>query len=134
MSSVSIQSKDDKGTYINKIVNVIVVAVPIIAIFVVLLLSGGEKTDSRLTTGEWQQTTDNARHIVFRTGNSIAMTSPSASGAWEEGSFTPNIDGMVTVDMKDGKRYAITFREFTPNQFDLQDRQTGGVTVYKKMQ
>jgi hypothetical protein len=38
--------------------------------------------------------------------------------------------GVVSVNLKNGRRFAATFREFTPNQFDLVDSETLGVRVF----
>jgi len=136
VSSVSISSKVSKAEQINKVINVVVVAVPIIAILFLLLISGGEKTDASMTVGDWRQTTDGARHIIFRSDRTVSLSFGGAAGSdvSDTGVYTPNIDGMGVIDTKNGQRYTVTFREFTPNQFDLQDRGTGGVTVFKKAQ
>lgn len=136
MSAIPISSEPSKAEKINKVLNAIVVAVPLIAILVVLLISGGETTDASRTVGDWQQSTDSARHVAFKADRTVSMNfvGSSAPGALEFGVYTPNIDGMGTVDMKSGRRYTVTFREFTPNQFDLQDQETGSVTVFKRAQ
>jgi hypothetical protein len=136
VSSVSISSTADKAEQINTITNTLVIVVPTIGVLLFLVLSGGEKTDARMTIGDWSQTTDDARHIVFRADRAVSLNfiGPSAPGASETGVYTPNIDGMGVIDTKSGRRYTVTFREFTPNQFDLQDQDTGGVTVFKKAQ
>jgi hypothetical protein len=35
--------------------------------------------------------------------------------------------------MKNGREYSATFRQLTPNQFDLVDSENGAVTVFKRI-
>lgn len=85
--------------------------------------------------GEWQATQSPWR-IAFRADKTMAM-SPSGtleSGTMEQGTYRLWSEGDVLVKMQSGKGFTATFREFTPNQFDLVDWDSGAVTVFKKVQ
>ena len=50
----------------------------------------------------------------------------------EPGTFRLSSEGNVLINMKNGKDFTATFREFTPNQFDLVDSENGAVTVFAR--
>jgi hypothetical protein len=52
-------------------------------------------------------------------------------GNTEPGTFQLWTEGTVIIKMKNGGEYAATFRQLTPNQFDLVDSENGAVTVFK---
>ena len=47
----------------------------------------------------------------------------------EPGTFRLRSEENVLINMKNGKDFTATFREFTPNQFDFADSENGAVTV-----
>lgn len=114
----------------------IVVALALVAM---PYFSGG--TDVKAILGQWT-TAENGWRMTFHADKSVDIGSgvlpsnaPGAapgSSSLVEGWFVPNIDGMVEVKMKDGKAYTAFFREVTPDQFDLTDRETGHVIVFKR--
>jgi hypothetical protein len=82
--------------------------------------------------GEWQAAGPHG-HIVFRADKTIGMSSGgSAPGSMEPGTFRVLNEGNVLIDMKNGKSFTATFREFSPNQFDLVDSENGAVTVFAR--
>ena len=94
--------------------------------------SGGYVNISAIV-GEWQAA-GRPWHIVFRADKTIGM-SPIGSaepGNMEPGTFRLWSEGNVLINMKNGKDFTATFREFTPNQFDLVDSENGAVTVFAR--
>ena len=83
--------------------------------------------------GEWQAAGRPWR-IVFRTDKTIGMSSIGSAepGNMEPGTFRLWSEGNVLIDTKNGKNFTATFREFTPNQFDLVDSENGAVTVFAR--
>lgn len=83
--------------------------------------------------GEWQAA-GRPWHIVFRADKTISMSSIGSAqpGYMEPGTFRLWSEGNVLINMKNGKVFTATFREFTPNQFDLVDVENGAVTVFAK--
>jgi hypothetical protein len=83
--------------------------------------------------GEWQAA-GRPWHIVFRADKTIGMSSIGSAepGYMEPGTFRLWSEGNVMINMKNGKVFTATFREFTPNQFDLVDSESGAVTVFAR--
>ena len=83
--------------------------------------------------GEWQAA-GRPWHIVFRADKTIGMSSIGSAepGYMEPGTFRLLSEGDVLINMKNGKVFTATFREFTPNQFDLVDAENGAVTVFAR--
>jgi len=97
------------------------------------LQTNGDVSSSAII-GEWRAS-DGAARIVFRADETLGM---SAAGSSEQSALEPGVywltsGGMVSVKMKSGRRFTATFREFTPNQFDLVDSETQGVRVFAKV-
>ena len=94
--------------------------------------SGGYVNISAIV-GEWQAT-GHPWHIVFRTDKTMGMSSIGSAepGYMEPGTFRLSSEGNVLINMKNGKDFTATFREFTPNQFDLVDSENGAVTVFAR--
>ena len=84
--------------------------------------------------GEWQAT-GRPWHIVFRTDKTMGMSSAGSAdpGNTEPGTFQLWTEGTVIIKMKNGREYSATFRQLTPNQFDLVDSENGAVTVFKRI-
>ncbi len=94
--------------------------------------AGGYATMNAVV-GEWQAA-GRPWHISFRTDKTMGMSSGSAeSGNMEPGTFQLWTEGNVIIKMKNGREYSATFRELTPNQFDLIDSENGAVTVFKRV-
>jgi len=89
--------------------------------------SGGYVNMSAIV-GEWQAA-GRPWHIVFRTDKTIGMSSVDSA---EPGTFRLWTEGNVLIKMKNGRDFTATFREFTPNQFDLVDSENGAVTVFAR--
>ncbi|PZR88572.1 MAG: hypothetical protein DLM68_07255 [Hyphomicrobiales bacterium] len=83
--------------------------------------------------GEWQAA-GRPWHIVFRTDKTIGMSSVGSAKPdnMELGTFRLWTEGNVLIKMKNGRDFTATFRELTPNQFDLVDSENGPVTVFAK--
>jgi len=94
--------------------------------------SGGY-VDIGAIVGEWQAAGRPWR-IVFRTDKTIDMSSVGSAepGNMEPGTFRLWTEGNVLINMKNGKVFTATFRELTPNQFDLVDSENGAVTVFAR--
>ena len=94
--------------------------------------SGGY-VDIGAIAGEWQAA-GRPWHIVFRTDKTIGMSSVDSAepGNMEPGTFRLWSEGNVLINMKNGKDFTATFRELTPNQFDLVDSENGAVTVFAR--
>jgi hypothetical protein len=94
--------------------------------------SGGY-VDIGAIVGEWQAAGP-PWHIVFRTDKTIGMSSVDSAkpGNMEPGTFRLWSEGNVLINMKNGKVFTATFRELTPNQFDLVDSENGAVTVFAR--
>ena len=94
--------------------------------------SGGYVNISAIV-GEWQAAGRPWR-IVFRTDKTIGMSSVGSAepGNMEPGTFRLWTEGNVLIDMKNGRNFTATFRELTPNQFDLVDSENGAVTVFAR--
>jgi hypothetical protein len=94
--------------------------------------SGGY-VDIGAIAGEWQAA-GRPWHIVFRTDKTISMSSVASAepGNMEPGTFRLWSEGNVLINMKNGKVFTATFRELTPNQFDLVDSENGAVTVFAR--
>ena len=140
MSSPSIPPKSPRGATGAEAIG--------IAVFVVLALgflgfmefkdfligpkSGGYVNIGAIV-GEWQAA-GRPWQIVFRTDKTIGMR-PNGSaepGNMEPGTFRLWFEGNVLINMKNGKDFTATFRELTPNQFDLVDSKNGAVTVFAR--
>ena len=83
--------------------------------------------------GEWQAAGRPWR-IVFRTDKTMGMSSMGSAepGNMEPGTFRLWSEGNVLINMKNGKDFTATLREFTPNQFDLVNSENGAVTVFSR--
>jgi hypothetical protein len=94
--------------------------------------SGGY-VDIGAIAGEWQAA-GRPWHIVFRSDKTIGMSSVGSAepGNMEPGTFRLWTEGNVLIDMKNGRNFTATFRELTPNQFDLVDSENGAVTVFAR--
>ncbi len=94
--------------------------------------SGGYVNISAIV-GEWQAA-GRPWHIVFRADKTIGMSSIGSAepGNMEPGTFRLWSEGNVLINMKNGKDFTATFRDFTPNQFDLVDSENGAVTVFAR--
>ena len=94
--------------------------------------SGGYVNMSAIV-GEWQAA-GRPWHIVFRADKTIGMSSVGSAdpGNIEPGTFRLWTEGNVLIDMKNGRNFTATFRDFTPNQFDLVDLENGAVTVFAR--
>jgi hypothetical protein len=94
--------------------------------------SGGYVNISAIV-GDWQAA-GRPWHIVFRPDKTIGMSSIGSAepGYMEPGTFRLSSEGNVLINMKNGKDFTATFREFTPNQFDLVDSENGAVTVFAR--
>jgi hypothetical protein len=94
--------------------------------------SGGYVNISAIV-GEWQAA-GRPWHIVFRVDKTIGMTSIDSAepGKMEPGTFRLWSEGNVLINMNNGKNFTATFREFTPNQFDLVDSENGAVMVFAR--
>jgi hypothetical protein len=94
--------------------------------------SGGY-VDIGAIAGEWQAA-GRPWHIVFRSDKTIGMSSVGSAepGNMEPGTFRLWSEGNVLINMKNGKVFTATFRELTPNQFDLVDSENGAVTVFAR--
>jgi hypothetical protein len=62
----------------------------------------------------------------------------SSAGSADPGNTEPDTfqiwtEGTVIIKMKNGREYSATFRQLTPNQFDLVDSENGAVTVFKRI-
>jgi hypothetical protein len=123
----------------------LVVGIPIfvaLALMTMLaLVHFGDATDLKPILGPWTAA-ENGWRINFHADKTVeigaaALPSSGSGGApgsssLAQGAFFPNIDGMVAVKMKDGKSYTAYFRDVTPDQFDLTDKETGHVIVFKR--
>lgn len=94
--------------------------------------SGGY-VDISAIVGDWQAA-GRPWHIVFRADKTIGMSSIGSAepGNLEPGTFRLWTEGNVLIDMKNGRNFTATFRDFTPNQFDLVDSENGAVTVFAR--
>jgi hypothetical protein len=94
--------------------------------------SGGYVNISEIV-GEWRAAGRPWR-IVFRTDKTMGMSSVGSAepGSMEPGTFRLWTEGNVLIKMNNGKDFTATFRELTPNQFDLVDSENGAVTVFAR--
>jgi len=88
---------------------------------------------STMILGEWRAI-DKPWRIVFRADRTLSMSTADSSDpvAFKAGGYQFESAGMVSVNMENGKNFTATFREFTPNQFDLVDSEKQAVTVFAK--
>ena len=86
--------------------------------------------------GSWEEWQAAGRpwHIVFRADKTIGMSSIGSAEPdnMEPGTYRLWSEGNVLINMKNGKDFTATFRELTPNQFDLVDSEKGAVTVFAR--
>jgi hypothetical protein len=94
--------------------------------------SGGYVNISAIV-GEWQAA-GRPWHIVFRADKTIGMSSIGSAEPdnMEPGTYRLWTERNVLINMKNGKGFTATFRELTPNQFDLVDSENGAVTVFAR--
>ena len=140
MNSPSIPPKTTRGATGAEMLGIAVFVGLVLAIvgfaqFKDLLIgpkSGGYVNMSAIV-GEWQAA-GRPWHIVFRTDKTMGMSSIGSAepGYMEPGTFRLSSEGNVLINMKNGKDFTATFREFTPNQFDLVDSENGAVTVFAR--
>jgi hypothetical protein len=75
--------------------------------------------------------------LAYRVSNlqNDGMSSAGSAdpGNTEPGTFQLWTEGTVIIKMKNGGEYSATFRQLTPNQFDLVDSENGAVTVFKRI-
>ncbi len=83
--------------------------------------------------GEWRAADKTAR-ILFRADKTLGMSFDGSSdaAALEPGEYQLESAGVVSIRLKNGRAFTATFREFTPNQFDLVDSENQGVRVFAK--
>jgi hypothetical protein len=124
---------------------ILAIGIPVVAAVVLMaslaLQYFSDGTDLKPILGQWTAA-ENGWRITFHPDKSVDIgagalpsTTPGAApgtSSLAQGSFFPNIDGMVAVKMKDGKGYTAYFRDVTPDQFDLTDKETGHVIVFKR--
>jgi hypothetical protein len=140
MNSPSIPPKTTRGATGAEMLGIAVFVGLVLAIvgfaqFKDLLIgpeSGGYVKMSAIV-GEWQAA-GRPWHIVFRTDKTMGMSSIGSAepGYMEPGTFRLSSEGIVLINMKNGKDFTATFRQFTPNQFDLVDSASGAVTVFAR--
>jgi hypothetical protein len=94
--------------------------------------SGGYVNISAIV-GEWQAA-GRPWHIVFRADKTIGMSSIGSAEPdnMEPGTYRLWTERNVLINMKNGKGFTATFRELTPDQFDLVDSENGAVTVFAR--
>jgi hypothetical protein len=140
MNSPSIPPKSTRGATGAEAIGIAVVVVLFLGFlgfieFKDLLVgpkSGGYVNISAIV-GEWQAA-GRPWHIVFRTDKTIGMSSIGSAepGNMEPGTYRLWTEGNVLIKMKNGRDFTATFRDFTPNQFDLVDSENGAVTVFAR--
>ncbi len=140
MNSPSVPPKSFRGATGAEMIGIAVFAGLVLAIvglaqFKDLLIgpkSGGYVKIGAIV-GEWQAA-GRPWHIVFRADKTMGMSSIGSAepGYMEPGTFRLSSEGTVLINMKNGKDFTATFREFTPNQFDLVDSENGAVTVFAR--
>jgi hypothetical protein len=140
MNSPSIPPKSSRGATGAEAIGIAVVVVLFLGFlgfveFKDLLVgpkSGGYVNIGAIV-GEWQAA-GRPWHIVFRTDKTIGMSSIGSAepGNMEPGSYRLWTEGNVLISMKNGRDFTATFRELTPNQFDLVDSENGAVTVFAR--
>jgi len=130
---------------IERKTRMLVVGIPAFAVLAVIILLAmqhfSDGTDLKPIIGQWNAS-ENGWRMTFHADKTVDISAgalpsnaPGAapgSSSLVQGSFFPNIDGMVAVTMKDGKGYTAYFRDVTPDQFDLTDKATGHVIVFKR--
>jgi hypothetical protein len=94
----------------------------------------GGYANMNAVVGEWQAA-GRPGHIAFRADKTMGMSSIGSAepGNMEPGTFQLWTEGNVIIKMKNGREYSATFRELTPNQFDLIDSENGAVTVFRRV-
>jgi hypothetical protein len=140
MNSPSIPPKSPRGATRNEAIGIAVFAGLALGFLGFLQFkdrlvgpkSGGYVNISEIV-GEWQAA-GRSWHIVFRTDKTIGMSSVGSAepGNMEPGTFRLWSEGNVLIKMKNGRDFTATFRELTPNQFDLVDSENGAVTVFAR--
>jgi hypothetical protein len=140
MNSPSIPPKSTRGATGAEAIGIALVVVLALGFlgflefkdFLVGPKSGGYVNMSAIV-GEWQAAGRPWR-IGFRTDKTIGMSSAGSAelGNIEPGTFRLWTEGNVLINMKNGRDFTATFRELTPNQFDLVDSKNGAVTVFAR--
>jgi hypothetical protein len=140
MNSPSIPPKSTRGATGAEAVGIAVLVVLALGFLgfmefknVLIGPKSGGYVDVSAIVGEWQAA-GRPWHIVFRTDKTIGMSSIGSAepGNMEPGTFRLWSEGNVLINMKNGNDFTATFREFTPNQFDLVDSENGAVTVFAR--
>ncbi|HEX3497019.1 MAG TPA: hypothetical protein VHT02_07580 [Methylocella sp.] len=140
MNSPSIPPKSPRGATGTEAIGIAVVVVLALGYLgfmqfknVLVGPQSGGYVDIGAIVGEWQAA-GRPWHIVFRTDKTIGMSSVDSAepGNMEPGTFLLWSEGNVLIKMKNGKVFKATFRELTPNQFDLVDAENGAVTVFAR--
>lgn len=123
---------------LTRITNALVIGVPVVAVLILMVMQFGGGTDIKPILGSWNAAGNDLR-MTFHPDKTVDLgpidpvnAAAAPAGAVVQGSFFPNIDGMVTVKLKDGRVYTAFFRELTPDQFDLQDKHDGSVVIFKR--
>jgi hypothetical protein len=141
MNSPSIPPKSPRGATGTEAIGIAVVVVLALGYLgfmqfknVLVGPQSGGYVDIGAIVGEWQAAAGRPWHIVFRTDKTIGMSSVDSAepGNMEPGTFRLWSEGNVLINMKNGKVFTATFRELTPNQFDLVDSENGAVTVFAR--
>jgi hypothetical protein len=140
MNSPSIPPKSTRGATGAEAIGIAVIAVLALGFLGFLEFrtalvgpQSGGYVDISAIVGEWQAA-GRPWHIVFRTDKTIGMSSVGSAepGNMEPGTFRLWSEGNVLIKMKNGRDFTATFRELTPNQFDLVDSENGAVTVFAR--
>lgn len=136
MAPQSLPAKTSKGGSLIPMIGIAVFVLVGVAVTGVMeqrsLQTNGSVSSSGIL-GEWRDA-DKTQRIIFRADNTLGMGSLGASEAagLEPGAYELRSAGVVAITLKDGRRFAATFREFTPNQFDLVDAENQDVKVFVK--
>jgi len=140
MNSPSIPPKSTRGATGGEVIGIAVLVVVALGFLGFLEFkdwlvgpkSGGYVNISAIV-GDWQAAGRSWR-IVFRADKTLGMSSVGSAepGNMEPGTFRLWSEGNVLINMKNGKDFTATFRDFTPNQFDLVDSENGAVTVFAR--
>lgn len=117
----------------NRIIYWAVIGVPIVLALVMIAapyLGGG--MDFRSILGAWDAA-ETGQRVTFHENQTIDIASlADRASAASQGVYFTSTDGMVMVKMKDGRAYTAFFREISPNQFDLVEKQTGHVVEFRR--
>lgn len=136
MTDPSLPAKDKKSGPLAPMVGLavfVLIGVAVTGVMEQRSLQTNGSVSSSAILGEWR-TADSSSRILFRADKTLGMGlggSPDAA-ALEPGAYQLESAGTVSIKMNDGRSFTATFREFTPNQFDLVDSVNQGVKVFVK--